>query len=245
LIQPAPPPSGTGRSGAGHPDQSSSTSPLAIGLPIRTAGAQNLVSYLVAPGGKGEPLSRPVWFFLATIGGDLDCTGGRFEKPRRRVPHCPRRADIKAVCRSSAAGENMPWTGLDSRRVIGGSLVCSGGRFSGHGGPALWLKRTEVTGDMLLNDGFATTGSVVMSGATGDLGRFLYLPIWSGMSIKSSPERAKRALKRTQSEHVDYRIVCKDVYWPMSEGSRQSIPARSSLGIVIDNMSSASVDRQV
>ncbi len=112
----------------------------------------------------------------ARIGGQLNCTGGRFENPCGEALKADG-ADIRGsvnLCASFHA-TGMVW--LVGTR-IGTLLNCAGGRFENPKKKALVADSAEIGGSVFLHDGFCASGQVWLLGAriTGQLncsgGRF-------------------------------------------------------------------------
>ncbi len=113
----------------------------------------------------------------AQIGGDLDCSGGRFENAKADVEGdekayslCADGANIKGNVFLNGGFHAAGQVRLLGTQ-IGGGLNCSGGRFENAGGAALIADRMSVKGSARLNDGFHATGEVRLLGAQigGDL----------------------------------------------------------------------------
>ncbi len=112
----------------------------------------------------------------AQIGGNLECSGGRFDNAGGHALVCDGmttggRVFLRAGFHASGA-VRLPGA------QIGGDLSCSGGRFDNAGGYALLCDRMTTGADVVLIDGFHASGEVRLPGAQigGDLacdgGRF-------------------------------------------------------------------------
>jgi hypothetical protein len=99
----------------------------------------------------------------AEIGGQLGCSGGRFEN----VGGNALSADQMAVARSVFLGEKFHATGgvYLTGADIRGQLVCGGGRFENPGGGALDAESMTVRGSVFLTAGFHASGSVSLLAA--------------------------------------------------------------------------------
>ncbi len=118
----------------------------------------------------------------AQIGGQLECSGGRFDNATGTALDAEGTEIGGDVClnRASDARKGFHATGavrlLGAR--IGGDLNCSGGRFDNRGRVALRADGAYIRGAVFLTDCFCATGEVQMIGAriTGQLdcsgGRF-------------------------------------------------------------------------
>jgi len=106
----------------------------------------------------------------ATIGGQLDCTEGRFQNSDGHALN----AEGIQVTGSVFLRNGFTAEGGVSlaAATIGGQLACTGGRFQNSDGHALNTEGIQVTGDVLLSNGFSAEGEVSLSGATigGQLG---------------------------------------------------------------------------
>jgi len=99
----------------------------------------------------------------AQIGGDLTCSGGRFENADGNALIFDRaKIDGGVFLKSEASGEKFHATGevrlLGAR--ISGNLECIGGRFENGNGDALSCDRAEIDGSVFLIGGFHATGAV-------------------------------------------------------------------------------------
>jgi hypothetical protein len=107
----------------------------------------------------------------ATIGGDLDCTGGTFNNPKDYALSL-QRIDVKGEIFLSHGFISNGEVGLAGAK-IGGDLNCIEGTFTKptEGSEALSADGIEVKGDVFMRDGFHAIGEVRMTGATigGDL----------------------------------------------------------------------------
>ena len=112
----------------------------------------------------------------ARIGGQLNCTGGRFENPCGEALKADG-ADIRGSVNLCASFHATGVVWLVGTR-IGALLNCAGGRFENPKKKALVADSAEIGGSVFLHDGFCASGQVWLSGAriTGQLncsgGRF-------------------------------------------------------------------------
>ena len=100
----------------------------------------------------------------ATIGGDLDCSGGTFENPEREALN----ADGIKVGGNVFMNNNFRARG-EIRLLgatIGGILTCAGGTFENPKESALIADGIKVDGSVFLNDNFLARGEVRLPGAT-------------------------------------------------------------------------------
>ncbi len=105
----------------------------------------------------------------ATIGGDLSCTGGRFENPGDKAIS----ADGLKVGGSVFMNDGFKARGeirLPSA-TIGGGLDCSGGAFENPRDKAIIADGIKVGGSVFMRDGFCARGEIRLLGAMigGDL----------------------------------------------------------------------------
>lgn len=110
----------------------------------------------------------------AHIGGDLNCSGGRFENANGRALTCDR-AEIGGgvFLNTKAGGEKFHATGevrLPGAH-IGGNLNADGGQLENKNGMALHCRSAEIKGNLFLRYGFRAKGEVDLYGArvAGDL----------------------------------------------------------------------------
>ena len=111
----------------------------------------------------------------ARIGGQLVCTGGRFENPEGiALDACA--AEISGstfLNKTRDDSEGFYATGMVQLigARIGGQLSCRGGRFENPGGNAINADGAEIRGDVYLDRGFHATGEVRLINAqvTGQL----------------------------------------------------------------------------
>jgi len=100
----------------------------------------------------------------ATIGGNLECSGGTFENPGGFALTCDGvkiTGNLFLNDRFHAKGEvRLPGA------TIGSDLACTGGTFENPGGLALVCDRAEVTGSVFLIDRFHAKGEFRLIGAT-------------------------------------------------------------------------------
>jgi hypothetical protein len=128
----------------------------------------------------------PIIFRGATIGGNFECSGGRFQAIRDE--EADRRtgkeegsaiscqgADIKGSVyfheydvtqeHSGETGDKKPFTAFGEVRFIdakiGGSFECHGARITNPAGYALYCSRMSVSGSVFLHQGFIANGEVV------------------------------------------------------------------------------------
>ena len=105
----------------------------------------------------------------ATIGDNLDCSGGKFENPKGTALI----ADGIKVDGSVFLNDNFLARGEVRLpgATIGGNLACSDGTFENPKGYALIADRIEVGGSVFMGDKFSARGEVRLLGATigGDL----------------------------------------------------------------------------
>lgn len=99
----------------------------------------------------------------ATIEGDLNCAGGRFDNGD---------GDAMAADRAEIGGSVFLNNGFHATgevrllgATIGGGLACRGGRFDNDGGDALSADRAEIGGGVFLDTGFHAAGEVRLLGA--------------------------------------------------------------------------------
>ncbi|MEM7626753.1 MAG: hypothetical protein AAF333_14260 [Planctomycetota bacterium] len=107
-----------------------------------------------------------------TIGGDLDCSGGRFRNTSGEAIIADGAQIIGSVF-LNAAGEQRFHASGEVRMLgaaIGGILSCGGGQFENASGDALSMDRAQITGSVFLNakgdHRFHANGKVRMLGAT-------------------------------------------------------------------------------
>jgi len=105
----------------------------------------------------------------AQLGGNLDCSGGRFDRPGG-----PALSADGLECRGGVFLRGGFQATGEVRLLgakLGGDLDCSGGRFDRPGGPALSADGLECRGGVFLRGGFQATGEVRLLGAKlgGDL----------------------------------------------------------------------------
>ncbi len=107
---------------------------------------------------KGE-----VRLFNATIGGNLECTGGTFENPEGdalSADHLDCKGDVFLNAGFSAKGAvRLP------SATIAGDLECTGGTFENPEGYALAADGLECKGAVFLRHGFSAKGEVRLLGA--------------------------------------------------------------------------------
>ncbi len=100
----------------------------------------------------------------ATIGGDLDCSGGRFKNPKGQALT----ADGVKVGGNVVMGGGFSAQG-EIRLLgatIGGNLDCTGGAFENPNGHALTADGIKVGGDVSMGGNFRARGEVRLLGAT-------------------------------------------------------------------------------
>ncbi|WP_146141021.1 hypothetical protein [Stenomitos frigidus] len=118
---------------------------------------------------KGFQAIGKVNLFGATIGGDLDCSGGKFTNEGKAALV----AQNAKVTGGVFLSDNFQAIGRVSLfgATIGGDLDCSGGKFTNEGKAALVAQNAKVTGGVFLSDNFQAIGRVSLFGATigGDL----------------------------------------------------------------------------
>ena len=103
----------------------------------------------------------------ATIGGDLDCTGGEFSKSSGDDALSADGVQVKGdtLLRNDFKAEGaVRLLGA----TIGGNLDCTSGKFSGSAGYALSADGVQIKGNAFLDSGFNAQGEVSLSGATID-----------------------------------------------------------------------------
>ncbi len=98
----------------------------------------------------------------ATVGGELDCSAGRFENLRSEALSC----DGITVSGGMLLGSGFHATGAVRLvgATIGGDLQCGEGRFENDGGAALAFDRATISGSAFLN-GVRASGEVRLLGA--------------------------------------------------------------------------------
>lgn len=149
------------------------TTPVFRGAKI--AGSLNLGSTQL-PGLKGDGLACEGNLFLhpnfiatgevrlpgAQIGGDLDCSGAKFDGKGGAALMADSAAIQGSVFLNEAtsAGEMR----LPGAR-IGVNLACGGARFDGKNGDALMADNVVIMGNVFLNEGFIATGGVRLPSA--------------------------------------------------------------------------------
>jgi hypothetical protein len=127
---------------------------------LRVRGSVFLNSTVDANGNVQHPFhaTGTVRLFGATIGGDLTCTGGRFENPDRKALAADGIQVLGNIFLNNgfhATGEvTLPGATIDS------DLVCDGGRFENPNGIALTAHRARIAGNLFNRDGFQTHGEV-------------------------------------------------------------------------------------
>jgi len=121
----------------------------------------------------------------ATIGGDLNCSGGILSNPTGSALSCDGASITGKISLSDCfkADGNVSLVGA----TIGGDLNCSGGILSNPTGSALSCDGARITGKVSLSDCFKADGNVSLVGATigGDLncsGGILSSPKGSALS---------------------------------------------------------------
>ena len=121
----------------------------------------------------------------ATIGGDLNCSGGILSNPTGSALSCDGASITGKISLSDCfkADGNVSLVGA----TIGGDLNCSGGILSNPTGSALSCDGARITGKVSLSDCFKADGKVSLVGATigGDLncsGGILSSPKGSALS---------------------------------------------------------------
>ncbi|MFO0493255.1 MAG: hypothetical protein ACK51T_12590, partial [bacterium] len=122
----------------------------------------------------GTCMTGEVRLLGATIGGDLDCIGGRFENPSGVALN----AYGLRVRGSVTLREGFHATGGVSFRsaTIGGDLDCVGGWFENRNREAINVQSANIAGNLLLRDGFKAQGNVVLRLAT--IGGLLNMHGW-------------------------------------------------------------------
>ena len=100
----------------------------------------------------------------ATIGGDLDCSGGKFTNEGNEAL-VAQRANVTGSVRLGESFQALGMVVLHSA-TIGGDLNCSGGEFTNPDKDALVAVDVNVKGYVYLNKKFQATGSVNLFGAT-------------------------------------------------------------------------------
>ena len=100
----------------------------------------------------------------ATIGGDLNCSGGILSNPTGSALSCDGARITGKVSLSDCfkADGTVSLVGA----TIGGDLNCSGGILSSPKGSALSCDGASITGNVSLSDGFKADGGVRLLGAT-------------------------------------------------------------------------------
>ena len=99
----------------------------------------------------------------ARIGGNLNCSGGRFRRPEGDALHAVGVEVVgNVVLADGFVGEGR--VDFDRARV-GGDFSCDGGTFTAPGTEAITLNRIDIGGRLVMRDGFVATGSVHLIGA--------------------------------------------------------------------------------
>ena len=118
---------------------------------------------------KGFVAEGTVCLLGASIGGDLDCTGGKFHNENGDALVADRlttKGNVFLSDKFSAKGA-VQLLGAN----IGGNLICSDGEFNNENGDALAADKLTTKGDVFLNNKFSAKGAVRLLGANigGDL----------------------------------------------------------------------------
>ncbi len=100
----------------------------------------------------------------ATIGGQLDCTEGRFQNSDGDALNAQgiRVTGDVFLCNGFTAEGGVSLSGA----TIGGHLDSTEGRFQNYDGDELNAQGIQITGGVFLRDGFSAEGEVSLSGAT-------------------------------------------------------------------------------
>jgi hypothetical protein len=151
----------------------------------------------------GTLMAGEVRLLGATIGGNLDCIGGRFENINGHALS----ADLVRV-RGTVNLSNGFHAKGEVRLLgatIGGNLACKGGQFENPIGRALSADRLRVRGDINLVQGFHAKGEVRLLGATigSDLdcrgGRFVNS---GGVSLSADGVRVRGSVSLREGFHA-------------------------------------------
>jgi len=101
----------------------------------------------------------------ATIGGDVNCSGGRFKNTEGK--------DALSADNAHVGGTVFLNSGFTAKgevalpgMVIDGDIRCSGGNFVCGSSEAFTVDGAKISGDAILGEGFFATGEVTLHGAT-------------------------------------------------------------------------------
>ena len=113
---------------------------------------------------------------VANIGGELDCTNGKFSKSQPDVSdkqmqsfehYAIAAGGIRVGSRVKLGGHGFLANGMVelTGANIGGDLICNGGTFKNHGGVAIAAERIKTDSDIRMSSGFRAEGEVLLLGA--------------------------------------------------------------------------------